>query len=352
MAENNEDEVRRKERSFCKTVVIARIIKTLWSMVLICMGNCFTSSDVAGEEVFALGGLVSSSEKNAAAWQLSYKEDLSEHFAYSVSWLNEGRLTGHHRDGPTCQLWGQTRLLNDSLTFSAGLGPYLFFDTQQSGDPQYKDIHRSWAGIGSLAATWRAEGGWRVQLRGNYVIADSNINTASILLGIGYEFKPSAPLNSSHSAITDPGDGAYEEITVLLGGTTINASKKSQTSMAASVEYRCGILSYLDWTVGWLHEGNMEWLRRSGLTAQLWPTKSLFDRRLRIGLGLGIYVTLNTRYSSGTGEDNDEILLGIITPTISYRFKENWVVRLSWNRTVSGCNRDTDVILTGIGYKF
>jgi len=352
MPEIDEDDVRQREHSFFKAVIIARIRISLWSMVLICMGSCSTNSAVAGQEIFALGGWVSSSGKSAPTWQLSYKEEFSEHFAYSISWLNEGHLAGHHRDGPTCQIWGQTRLMNDTLTFSTGLGPYLFFDTQQSGGPQYKDIHRSWAGIGSLSATWRAKGAWRVQLRGNYVMAHSDINTASILLGIGYDFNPSAPLNASHSTITDPDDSTYEEIAVLLGGMTINGSKKSQTSMAASIEYRREILSFLEWTVGWLHEGNTEWFRRSGLTTQVWPTKSLFDRRLRIGLGLGVYVALNTRYSSVTCEDDDEILLGIITPTISYQFTEKWAVRLSWNRTVSGCNLDTDVILAGIGYAF
>jgi len=29
-----------------------------------------------------------------------------------------------------------------------------------------------------------------------------------------------------------------------------------------------------------------------------------------------------------------------------------WLARLSWNRTVSSHDRDTDVILGGIGYRF
>lgn len=323
-------------------------------MVFVFAGSCVTDPSAAGQEIFAFGGLVNSSEKGTAAWQLSYEESLSEHFAYSVSWLNEGHLDGHHRDGPTCQFWGRTRLLNDSLSFSAGVGPYLFFDTEQSGGRQYKDIHRGWAGIGSLAATWHTKRGWLVQLRGNYVIADSNINTASILLGIGYQLDASAQLNSGFSAEpeSDTEKRTYNEITLLLGGSMINGSKESRTGMATGVEYRRGIFPYLDWTVGWLYEGNMELLRRSGLTTQLWPTKSFFDRRLSLGIGLGVYVALRTRYSNEAGQNDDETVLGIITPTISYRFKNSWLVRLSWNRTVSRYNRDTDVILMGIGYEF
>jgi len=342
-----------KEKRLCgETGMNVRVTKVLFGIVFVFAGSCVTDPSAAGQEIFAFGGLVNSEGKNAAAWQLSYEESLSEHFAYSVSWLNEGHLDGHHRDGPTCQFWGRTRLLNDSLSFSAGVGPYLFFDTEQSGGQQYKDIHRGWAGIGSLAATWHTKRGWLIQLRGNYVIADSNINTSSVLLGVGYQFDASPSSNASSTAQPEAEGRAYNEITVLLGGTIINASKKSQTAMAANVEYRRRIFPYLDWTVGWLYEGNMELLRRSGLTTQLWPTKSFFDRRLSLGIGLGLYVTPICRYLTGTDEEDDEMLLGIITPTLSYRFENRWLMRLSWNRTISSHNRDTDVILVGVGYEF
>ena len=44
--------------------------------------------------------------------------------------------------------------------------------------------------------------------------------------------------------------------------------------------------------------------------------------------------------------------VGIVTLTTSYRFHPHWGVRASWNRIVTNYNRDTDVILGGIGYRF
>jgi hypothetical protein len=41
----------------------------------------------------------------SASWQLEYNEGMGEHFAYSISYLNEGHLPAHHRDGHTVQLW-------------------------------------------------------------------------------------------------------------------------------------------------------------------------------------------------------------------------------------------------------
>lgn len=336
-----------------------QIKRSVYWGIVICMCVCFTNTSVSGSELYLLGGITRSSDGSTPGWQLSYREDLGDYFAYSVSWINEGHLTGHHRDGPACQFWGRKDLLKGKLSLAGGMGPYLFFDTLQNGGPLYKDIQHGWAGVGSLSATWHTESGWMVQLLGNYVVADSNINTASILLGIGYDLDKLGRPNSIRSVKPQPATNAdndvkdmNNEITVFLGGAIINASKNSQTSISTGIEYRRGIVPYLDWTIGWLYEGDMDLLRRGGLTTQVWPTKSFLDNRIRLGMGLGMYVALDTRYQPGTGEDEDETILGLITPTISYRFAGPWLVRLSWNRTVSRYDRDTDVILIGIGYGF
>ena len=331
-------------------LMLSQIKRTVYWGVVICMCICFKSTSVSGSELYLLGGVTKSSDESTSRWQLSYWEDLGDHFAYSVSWVNEGHLTGHHRDGPACQFWGRTNLLNGRLSLAAGVGPYLFFDTLQNGGPEYKDIQHGWAGVGSLAATWHTESGWLFQLLGNYLLADNNINTGSVMLGIGYDLDKLGRPDSIHSVKTQPEKDANNEITVFLGGATVNSSKNSETSIATGIEYRRGIFPYLDWTIGWLYEGDMDLLRRSGLTTQFWPTKSFLDHRISLSIGLGMYIALDTRYLHGT--DEDETILGLITPTISYRFEEPWLVRLSWNRTVSRYNRDTDVILIGIGYQF
>ena len=43
---------------------------------------------------------------------------------------------------------------------------------------------------------------------------------------------------------------------------------------------------------------------------------------------------------------------GIVTLTASYRFHPHWDLRTSWYRIVTSYDRDTDVLLGGVGYRF
>ncbi len=309
------------------------------------------SSPVAGQELSILGGGANSSGETSYAWQIDYMEGLSEHFAYSISWLNEGHLTGHHRDGPTFQLWTRINMLNRQLSLAAGIGPYLYFDTQDHQDFQYKDIHQGLGAIGSLALTWYTESRWLFQLRGNYVLAESDIDTTSIVLGIGYQLDAPSTPGPRTEATAQPGKTTDNEITVFVGGTAVNNDSPDQ-SIATGIEYRRGIFRYLDWTIGWLYEGDTELLHRNGISTQIWPTRAFLGNRLTLGIGLGIYVALDIGNNPRPGEDEASRLAGIITPTVSYRFGESWLVRFSWSRTVTNYNRDTDVMLVGIGYRF
>lgn len=42
----------------------------------------------------------------------------------------------------------------------------------------------------------------------------------------------------------------------------------------------------------------------------------------------------------------------IATFTASYRLRPQWCLRASWDRIVTNYDRDTDVIMGGIGYRF
>ena len=127
------------------------------------------------------------------------------------------------------------------------------------------------------------------------------MNSGSVMLGIGYDLDKLGRPDSIHSVKTQPEKDANNgvkdinnEITVFLGGATINSTKSAGTSIATGIEYRRSIFSYLDWTIGWLYEGDMDLLRRSGLTTQFWPTKSFLDHRISLSIGLGMYIALDT----------------------------------------------------------
>lgn len=63
------------------------------------------------DSVSVLAGAMNSGKEDQSsyAWTLSYMHDLNEDLAVSFSWLNEGHVDDHHRDGHTFQLWGKTR---------------------------------------------------------------------------------------------------------------------------------------------------------------------------------------------------------------------------------------------------
>jgi hypothetical protein len=98
--------------------------------------SVFSSSANAQEFSLLAGPLVSDSA-NSISWEASYREGLGRYAAWSFSWVNEGHIPDHHRDGQTLQIWGRLPLLNDRLELSAGVGPYRYFDTtaaQAGGD--------------------------------------------------------------------------------------------------------------------------------------------------------------------------------------------------------------------------
>ena len=51
-------------------------------------------------------------------------------FAASLSWINEGHLEEHKRDGFAVQGWGRVPLLDNRLSIGIGAGIYQYFDTK------------------------------------------------------------------------------------------------------------------------------------------------------------------------------------------------------------------------------
>ena len=107
----------------------------------------------------------------------------------------------------------------------------------------------------------------------------------------------------------------------------------------------------MDWTVAWLYEGDNRLFRRDGLTTQLWAVRDFLDDRVALGIG-GAYIVLDHYSNQPETSGANRSLSGVVTLSGSYRFHPHWHMRTSWNRIVTDYNRDTDVILGGIGYRF
>lgn len=311
----------------------------------------FSHSPSSAEEFFGFGGgvrtLDADTNDTSYSWQLEYQKELYAHLAISLSYLNEGHVPNHHRDGAGMQLWARTDVLGRRLSIAAGIGPYYYYDTTKSSltDASYMNDH-GFGGIFCLSATWRNQSPWLYQVRTNWVKAFGGMDTMSALVGIGYQLDN---LNSAPANVP-PGDSgirANNEIT-LFAGRTITNSFKSEHSAAMSMEYRRRLMRYMDWTVAWLYEGDTRLIRRHGLVSQFWLVKDFLDDAVTLGAGTGAYFAVDQR----AVKDGDDIISGVATLTGSYRFTPHWSLRTSWNRIITNYDRDTDVIMAGIGYRF
>lgn len=324
------------------------------SVLLLVICLLLSAAPAIAGELYGLGGMMRSTnaDKNGSSysWQLEYREDLSEHLAASLSYLNEGHIPAHHRDGNALQLWAKDDFLDQRLSVSGGIGPYYFFDTTTpAANGSYTNDHDLGV-IFSLAAIWKTESPWTFQLRTNWVKTIDSIDTVSALAGIGYQLEPSNRQSKAYDAPAEPRDKATNNEITLFVGRTITNSFDSEQSTSLSIEYRRRLMQNLDWTVSWLYEGDTRLIRRDGLTSQLWAVETFQNDRITLGFGAGAYFALDNQ--SGCDQDDDEIVSAIATLTGSYRLGSHWSLRTSWNRIITNYDRDTDVIMGGIGYRF
>ncbi len=299
------------------------------------------------------GGLKESgTAEKTPVWAFEYQQGLGEHFAGSFSWLNEGHVPGHHRDGQAVQLWTRANVFDRGLSIAAGVGPYRYFDTTVStAGGSYANIH-GWATVGSLEATWYTRSRWLYQLRLDRIIAKDSINTSSIMLGVGYQLEPVAERGPRDHAPYQLDRTTGNEITAFFGGTIVN-SYESEHDAARALEFRRGIARYVDVTVGLLNEGDPRLVRRTGVTTQLWLVRDvLTSDKLILGVGVGPYFAIDRYRTPTPGEASNRNVSWIVTAAAAYRISPRWDARFSWNRIDTDYNRDTDVVLFGLGYRF
>jgi len=258
-----------------------------------------------------------------------YSQKIQGPFSFSVGYLNEGHFDSHHRDGFIGQGWIGTKL-SEKLSLRLGVGPYLYFDTTSN--------ERNSHGLGeitSLDLQWSLSDRWVLDLRSSYIFT-SKMNTIPVLVGLGYKFNSSDihPQQASNC----------NEVCLLLGISIVNNPGESN-DFAKSVEYRRNLWSHVDFTIAYLNEGENDSAKRQGVATQLWATQKLTDR-ITIGIGGGLYEA-HDKYRDSYLTTN-----GIISITGSYRLYNNWFTRISWSRIITSYDKDSDVVLVGLGYKF
>lgn len=284
------------------------------------------------------------------SWQLEYAEKIGEHLEASFTYLNEGHLPGHHRDGHGLQLRARTDFFDRRLSVAAGAGPYLYYDTTPNDANNMEVDRHGIALLSSFAATWHFDNRFLLQMRLNGVYATNSIDTVSALFGVGYDLDTPRTGGSSHEKLEQPGKPTKNEITFFLGQTSVFNEGDSH-SASAGVEYRRSLLRYLEWSALLLYEGENDLIRRRGVATQLWAAKSFLGDDLSLGVGAGPYLAVDS-HDTGERGGRDLYVLPIITMTLAYRFHPRWGGRISWNRIITDYDRDSDVWLGGISYLF
>ncbi len=172
-----------------------------------------------------------------------------------------------------------------------------------------------------------------------------------MLLGIGYQLDAPASPGPRDWASGSDTKVTHQEITVYAGQTILN-STSSPNGLGAAIDYRVGLANYLDLTLGYLHEGSSKTARRDGITSQLWATRAFLNDRITLGVGAGAYYAINEHENSPSPGPGAGKFSGLVSISGTYRFTPHWDLRLTWNRIVTSYDRDTDMILAGIGYRF
>lgn len=309
------------------------------------------TAQVYAGEIAALGGWAATNNpiNKTYTWQLQYMEGLGEYAAFSLSYLNQGHFISHHRDANTASLWLRAPVFDKRLTLGIGGGGLFFYDTiiPKNGAPP-SDFH-GWGTIVSAAATIYTDSRLFAQVQGNWVRGGSSFDTLSIMAGLGFQLDappepgPDVKMTKQQERTTD------NEVTFFGGQTIVNIPEPHGKSPAYAIEYRRGIWKYLEWTARGLYEGNNALINRYGVTSQLWLEKEFLDDSFSLGAGLGGYYGYDQRRSDRYSRDFFAYVASITT---SIRLTRHWDVRATWDRTITGYNRDTDIFLGGLGYRF
>jgi hypothetical protein len=317
--------------------------------------------NLPAQELTVLGGIMNTGgfKQSSYAWEVDYRQDLYKYFAGSISYINEGHITGHHRDGNAWELWGNLPFWNDRVALSLGAGAYYFYDTQPLPGGDTADVHGS-APIYSFSATGYWADRWFYRFTYNRISPSHQLNANTALVGVGYWFGPHLrPRGNKPNQAEPTTEKEYvtEPQFSLYGGQSVVNTFFSEKALAGAAEYRQGLFPHADWTASYIYEGNPKIIRRSGIAAQLWAVNTFYDKSTSVGIGLGPYFYIDHKHPSNNsgsflGRKNPAAIAPLVSLTLARQLGENWIARLVWDRVTSTYNRDSDIFLVGLGYRF
>jgi hypothetical protein len=311
-----------------------------------CLLLAAASFHAHGQQLSIMSGVIKERSNNdeSFAFVVDYSEPLNKLFSYSLTYVNEGHVVDHHRDGIGAQIWAGLSL-NPRWSVKAGIGPYFYWDTAARPGVVAADDH----GLGlitSASTNYQFSKHWALELRANRILTHRSINTTSVLVGLGYTFDASVlPGSAEGDAWWQSDRQKRNEFTAYMGRTIVN-NFESETSRAYQLEYRRSLTRQIDWTVAALREGAPGPLNRTGMASEIWLTREVLNDRVSLGVGVGPYLARDSK------DNSDTRLHGIVSLTAGLKLPGNFTGRVTWHRVTTRYDRDTDVFLVGAGYRW
>jgi hypothetical protein len=320
------------------------------------VASCAVLSCAGAEEFGVLVGQTDAEGQDTYAWQMEYRQPLLPYFDASFSYLNEGHLFHHQRDGGMVQLWALTPRWRDRFAFALGAGPYFYFDTQYVARPPW---YRNYHAIGEIytgSLTYSVTQNWFVRLNLSEVHAPGDVDTRLVLLGAGYRLDglfervgaPGAPGGSGDADTSPP----INQLGLLAGQTSDNnyyTSYFNKTSLTFGAEYRRAMTSHIELSAAWLNEDDGIDGRHNGVLGEIWLVER-FSRRFSLGLGAGPYYALQPF----RGDDGMHAarLAGIVSMTAGWQLTHSLIARISWHRAFTHDDQDRDIIAAGLAWSW
>jgi hypothetical protein len=308
----------------------------------------------AGAEEFSvLAGLTDAGHASGSyAWGLEYRERLLAHLDATLSYLNEGHVPDHHRDGASLALWATTSFWQERLTLALGAGPYIYCDTEF--DPTVPDGYHDHHGIGALisgSVSYRLARNWVARLEVTQVTAPGDEGTRTVMLGVGYQLQSVIDrLNRSWTDAAPAASAAAANELGLFWGQTILNGAHADASSAFGVEYRRRMLRHLELSASLIDDGDGLDGHHLGITGEAWLVQDFNSGRIVLGVGLGTYFSLES-YQTVYGTPAASTV-GLASITAAWRLTRALDLRLIWHRGFTEDDQDRDIVTAGLGWKF
>jgi hypothetical protein len=305
----------------------------------------------AAEIALLAGATAADTDATSYGWELDFRHDFASPFALSASWINEGHLPEDHRDGFALQAWGRLPSWKNRASVSFGAGAYQYFDTKPLANGGHANEH-GLSAVYSLSASYRTGTPWVLRLSFHHIQPREQTHTNLVLFGVGYNLGKQArgdDTGPAHSPGALSRKTAHTEVTPFLG-VAVRNNLEDHLGIAGGLEYRRGISDHFDITLSLLLENDRQDIARTGLAGQIWAKDAFLDRQLVLGIGVGVYAFQD--WISENEPRGELDAAGLVTLGAAYRVSDAWLCRVHWNRVMTDSDRDSDIFVLGVGYRW